>query len=96
MHFTVAGTPPRRIVHTAGLLVTEALPASVIAKTFLHMQTDLGVDIELFDVQAPLTFENLTNYVNRGDCDGTLFDRGVPGFVVQMVTSTSPITAIFR
>ena len=84
MHFTVAGTPLRWLFAASGLLVAATLPASVIANTFLRMQTDLGgVDIELFDTQAPLTVANFLNYVNRGDYDGTFIHRSVPGFVVQ-------------
>ena len=84
MHFTVAGTLLRRLFAASGLLVAATLPASVIANTFLRMQTDLGgVDIELFDTQAPLTVANFLNYVNRGEYDGTFIHRSVPGFVVQ-------------
>ena len=54
------------------------------ANTQLRMQTDLGgVDIELFDSQAPLTVQNFLNYVNSGAYDGTFIHPSVPGFVVQ-------------
>jgi hypothetical protein len=40
------------------------MPASVTVNISLRMQTDLeGVDIELFDTQAPLTVANFLNYV---------------------------------
>ncbi len=43
--------------------------------------------VELFDDLAPLTVQNFLAYVNnanaRGDYDGTLFHRAVPGFVLQ-------------
>ena len=43
--------------------------------------------VELFDDVAPLTVQNFLAYVNnanaRGDFDGTLFHRAVPGFVLQ-------------
>jgi hypothetical protein len=42
MHFTVAGTTLRRLFAASGLLVAATLPASVMANTFLRMQTDLG------------------------------------------------------
>ena len=84
MRITVAGTPLRRLFAATGMLVTSAIPALVTANTFLRMQTDLGgVDIELFDTQAPQTVANFLNYVNRGDYDGTFIHRSVPGFVVQ-------------
>jgi peptidyl-prolyl cis-trans isomerase A (cyclophilin A) len=60
------------------------VPLSVTADTLLRMQTDLGgIDIQLFDTQAPLTVANFLNYVNRGAYDGTFIHRSVPGFVVQ-------------
>jgi peptidyl-prolyl cis-trans isomerase A (cyclophilin A) len=66
------------------LLAVIFVPASVMANTLLRMQTDLGgIDIELFDTQAPLTVANFLNYVNRGDYDGTFIHRSVPGFVIQ-------------
>jgi cyclophilin family peptidyl-prolyl cis-trans isomerase len=84
MHLTIAGTPLKRVFVAVGLLMASILPASVTANTLLRMQTDLGgVDIELFDAQAPLTVANFLNYVNRGDYDGTFIHRSVPGFVVQ-------------
>ena len=84
MHFTATATPLSRLCSTAVLLVAASLPASLAANTLLRMQTDLGgVDIELFDMQAPQTVGNFLNYVNRGDYDGTFIHRSVPGFVVQ-------------
>lgn len=63
------------------------LPAPVSGSIFLRMQTDLGgLDLELFDNEAPLTVQNFMNYVNRGTAggyDGTFIHRSVPGFVVQ-------------
>ena len=84
MHFIVAVKPLRWLIAAAGLLATATIPASVMANCFLRIQTDLGgIDIELFDTEAPLTVANFLNYVNRGDYDGTFIHRSVPGFVVQ-------------
>jgi cyclophilin family peptidyl-prolyl cis-trans isomerase len=84
MRFTVTGTPIRRLFAVAGLLAAASMPLPVTSNTLLRMQTDLGgIDIELFDTQAPLTVGNFLNYVNRGDYDGTFIHRSVPGFVVQ-------------
>ena len=81
MRITGAGTSLNRLFAVVGLL---AIPTLVGANTFLRMQTDLGgVDIELFDTQAPQTVANFLNYVNRGDYDGTFIHRSVPDFVVQ-------------
>jgi cyclophilin family peptidyl-prolyl cis-trans isomerase len=84
MQLTIAVIPISRLFAVAGLLAASFIPFPVTANTFLRMQTDLGgVDIELFDTQAPLTVGNFLKYVNRGDYDGTFIHRSVPGFVVQ-------------
>ncbi len=91
MRFTIAGTPIRRLYTVAGLLAAAAMPVPVIANTLLRMQTDLGgIDIELFDTQAPQTVGNFLNYVTDGDYDGTFIHRsarnpepGGPPFVIQ-------------
>jgi len=41
------------------------------------------LNIELLDGVAPATTANFLNYVNRGDYDGVIFHRNVPGFVIQ-------------
>jgi cyclophilin family peptidyl-prolyl cis-trans isomerase len=84
MRITVAGISLNRLFAAVGLLMVSTIPALISANTLLRMQTDLGgVDIELFDTQAPQTVANFLNYVNRGDYDGTFIHRSVPGFVVQ-------------
>ena len=105
MRFNVAGTLVRQLFAVVVLLAASSMPLPVTANTLLRMQTDLGgIDIELFDTQAPLTVENFLNYVNRGDYDGTFIHRSVPGFVVQgkvyvltpiMATSSEAALAIF-
>jgi len=73
-----------RLHAIVGMLLGISIPLQTPANTLLRMQTDLGgVDIELFDAQAPETVQNFLNYVNRGDYDGTFIHRSVPGFVVQ-------------
>jgi cyclophilin family peptidyl-prolyl cis-trans isomerase len=39
--------------------------------------------VELFDKDAPLTVANFYAYVDSGFFDGTIFQRIVPGFVIQ-------------
>ncbi len=41
------------------------------------------VVIELFPDEAPISVANFLGYVNRGDYDGVIIHRSVPGFVVQ-------------
>lgn len=68
------------------LLITFWITAfpSVSLASFVKMQTDLGdIDIELFDDVTPDTVANFLNYVQRGDYDGTIIHRSVPGFIVQ-------------
>ena len=52
--------------------------------TVVRMLTPLGVvDINLYDVEAPETVNNFLAYTNRGDYDGSLIHRSVPGFILQ-------------
>jgi peptidyl-prolyl cis-trans isomerase A (cyclophilin A) len=54
------------------------------ANTLVRVSTTYGdFTLELFDDVAPVTVQNFLNYVNRGDYNGTFFNRVVPGFVVQ-------------
>ncbi len=48
------------------------------------MQTTAGdIVIELDHDRAPISVENFLRYADRGDYNGTIFHRVVPGFVVQ-------------
>jgi cyclophilin family peptidyl-prolyl cis-trans isomerase len=81
---SVTRTPVRRWLTIIGMLLGASMAFHAPANTQLRMQTDLGgVDIELFDSQAPLTVQNFLHYVNSGAYDGTFIHRSVPGFVVQ-------------
>ncbi|VAW45145.1 Peptidyl-prolyl cis-trans isomerase PpiB [hydrothermal vent metagenome] len=52
--------------------------------TKVRFETTVGdIEIDLYDVEAPVTVENFLNYVNRGDYDETVIHRSVPGFVFQ-------------
>lgn len=69
----------KNITLTLLLLLTTISPATVV-----RFETNVGViDIELYEDQTPLTTQNFLNYVSRGDYDGTVFHRSVPGFIVQ-------------
>jgi cyclophilin family peptidyl-prolyl cis-trans isomerase len=39
--------------------------------------------LELYPKMAPLTVANFLAYMSRGDFDGAIFHRSVPGFVIQ-------------
>lgn len=41
------------------------------------------IKIELDDENAPITVENILEYVRSGFYDGTIFHRVIPGFVIQ-------------
>ncbi|HEX5340426.1 MAG TPA: peptidylprolyl isomerase [Gammaproteobacteria bacterium] len=46
--------------------------------------TSMGtIVVELDRARAPLSVDNFLHYVNTGFYDGTLFERVVPGFVIQ-------------
>ncbi len=48
------------------------------------METPLGdIPIALYPNTAPLTVQNFLDYADRGDYDGSLVHRSVPGFVIQ-------------
>lgn len=48
------------------------------------MTTSMGeVTIELDREKAPIAVGNFLGYVERGDYDGTIFHRVIPGFMVQ-------------
>jgi hypothetical protein len=66
MPFTIAGIPIRRLFAVTGLLAASLMAASVTANTLLRVQTGLGgIDIELFDTQAPLTVLNFLSRRSR-------------------------------
>ena len=48
------------------------------------VETSLGtMTLELYPNMAPITVANFLAYMNRGDFDGAIFHRSVPGFVIQ-------------
>ncbi len=50
----------------------------------VRLETTAGeMDLELDPVRAPVGVANFLRYAERGDYDGTIFHRAVPGFVVQ-------------
>lgn len=56
----------------------ERAPAHVL------LQTSLGdIEIELDSKQAPVTVENVLQYVRNGFYNQTIFHRVIPGFMIQ-------------
>ena len=50
----------------------------------LKFQTSLGdFFVELHTDDAPITTQNVLDYVNSGQFEGTVFHRVIPGFVIQ-------------
>jgi peptidyl-prolyl cis-trans isomerase B (cyclophilin B) len=50
----------------------------------VEMETSAGtLRIELDDERAPLSVKNFLDYVRQGHSDGTIFHRGITGFMLQ-------------
>ena len=48
------------------------------------MNTSMGlIEIELDAEKAPVTVANFLSYVDKGDYEGTIFHRVIPGFMIQ-------------
>lgn len=68
------------------VVLASALPSPLLAaNTIVRMETTLGgIDIELYDNQAPITVTNFLAYASRGDYTRNGFiHRNVPGFILQ-------------
>lgn len=56
----------------------------ISAATVVRLETTLGViDIQLYDIEAPLTVENFLSYVESDAYNHSFIHRSVPDFVVQ-------------
>ena len=65
------------------VLLSLALPAFA-ANPKVQLDTDLGVIVlEVFTDKAPVTAANFLAYVDEGFYNGTIFQRVIPGVVVQ-------------
>ncbi len=54
------------------------------ANPIIKMDTNKGtITIELYADKAPISAENMVNYVKDAFYDGTIFHRVIPGFMVQ-------------
>ncbi len=54
------------------------------ANPIIKMETNKGtITIELYADKAPISTENMVNYVKDAFYDGTIFHRVIPGFMIQ-------------
>ena len=70
----------------AALIAALMLSPTATARdvTVVLLETSFGaIEIEMLDLDAPLTVQNFLNYVSGGDYDNTIIHRSVPGFVLQ-------------
>lgn len=67
-----------------GCASTQRWPDPVPNREYVLFDTTLGeIVLELDPVHAPVSTANFLAYAHRGDYDGTVFHRVVPGFVIQ-------------
>lgn len=65
-------------------LAVLLLSQNLMAGTVVEVETTKGnFEIELNDVEAPISSENFLKYVDSGFYNGTIFHRSVKNFVVQ-------------
>jgi cyclophilin family peptidyl-prolyl cis-trans isomerase len=68
----------------AGCASTQRCPHERSDRVYIAFDTTLGeIVVELDTEHAPVSVKNFLHYANRGDYDGTIFHRVVPGFVIQ-------------
>lgn len=70
-----------RVALTGFLAACAFSPANA---TVIRMETSVGdIHVRLFDTATPITRDNFVGYAERGDYDGSVIHRSVPGFIVQ-------------
>ncbi len=73
-----------RLIPGILLLLTLLSPPIAQSQTIVQFKTPLGaMDVELFDVDKPVTVANFLNYVTNGIYKDMFFHRWQPGFVIQ-------------
>ncbi len=74
-------------------LLALFLSFNLFAMVNVEMVTTKGtIEIELDEVNAPISVENFLSYMDTGFYDGTIFHRTVPNFVVQAGGHTPDMT----
>lgn len=54
-----------------------------MTKIRIELRNGKNIDIELDEVNAPISTENFLKYVDDGFYNGTIFHRVIPGFMIQ-------------
>lgn len=78
-----------RIIGLIGLIVISATtifsqPVLAAKPVQVRIETSLGnIELELDAKRAPTSVKNFLGYVDRGDYNGTVFHRVIPGFMIQ-------------
>ncbi|RTZ65241.1 MAG: peptidyl-prolyl cis-trans isomerase [Aquificaceae bacterium] len=63
---------------------TKTSGEKMSANPIIKMETNKGnITIELYADKAPLSTENMVNYVKDAFYDGLIFHRVIPGFMIQ-------------
>ena len=66
---------------------------NLYAMVYVEMVTTKGtIEIELDEVNAPISVDNFLSYMDAGFYNGTIFHRTVPNFVVQAGGHTPDMT----
>ncbi len=67
------------------IMVFSLVGTNVLAKnTIVVLETNMGnIEIELFDIEAPLGAANFLDYVDSGFYKDVIFHRVIPGFMLQ-------------
>ena len=65
-------------------LSTLSLTAVVSAQEIAVIETKFGkIEIQFFEDRAPGHVKNFKDLTKKGFCDGTIFHRVIPGFMIQ-------------
>lgn len=87
-----ADPPLTRLIRTMRLMTRILLCLGLLGGTStyaaspvqVHMQTSHGdIIAELYPDKAPITVANFLAYVEKGQFNGTIFHRVIPGFMIQ-------------
>lgn len=68
----------------SGISLISLCAENSMTTTQVELQTNLGsITLELDADKAPLSVANFVEYVKKGQYDGTVFHRVIPGFMIQ-------------
>lgn len=79
----------------AGCVSTQRCEYQRDDRVYVALDTSKGeIVLELDPEHAPVSVANFMAYTERGDYDGTIFHRVVPGFVIQGGGHTADLTEL--